>query len=47
MNEMNAKMSFKTRVKFAASVSMGEDFLELQHVFICRSAESKLQVMLR
>ena len=47
MNEMNAKMSFKTRVKFAASVSMGEYFLGLQHVFICKSAESELQAMSR
>ena len=35
VNEMNENMSFKMSVKFAASLYMGKNFLDVWHVFIC------------
>ena len=41
---MNVKISFEMGVKCAASVYMGDDFLDLWHVlYICKSTESELQ----
>ena len=43
MKEMNEEKSFKSGVKFADTVYMGEDFLGILHLFICKRTGSKLQ----
>ena len=43
VSEMNEKMSFKVRVKIAASFYMGKNFLDIWHIFICKSTRSELQ----
>ena len=43
MNEINENMSFKMGVEFAASIYMGKDFLDVWHVFVCRSTGSELK----
>ena len=43
MNEMNEKVSFQMGVKFAASVYMDKDFLDVQHLVKGKSTGSEPQ----
>ena len=42
-NEMNENLSFKMGVRFAASLGMGENFLDILHEVMYKNAGTELQ----
>ena len=44
---MNGKMYLEISVKFADSIYMGKDLLEVSHVSICKRTGSEIQPMSR